>query len=98
MPCLLDGRCSGPVFLTDRRARVPLPPADVDPSSGRARVGSRSRRNTRPTVPQQAREQAAEQLGVNRERVATLRRAAQQEADIHLLGWSCPPRPSRVST
>ncbi|MEV0391352.1 tyrosine-type recombinase/integrase, partial [Nonomuraea sp. NPDC050643] len=36
LPRLLDGRRSGPVFLTDRRARVPLPPADVDPASGRA--------------------------------------------------------------
>ncbi|GAA1693998.1 hypothetical protein GCM10009733_107260 [Nonomuraea maheshkhaliensis] len=29
------------MFLTDRRARVPLPPADVDPGSGRARLSYR---------------------------------------------------------
>jgi integrase len=38
LPRLLKGRTSGPVFLTDRRARVPLPPGDVDPVSGRARL------------------------------------------------------------
>ncbi|WP_205315116.1 tyrosine-type recombinase/integrase [Nonomuraea lactucae] len=41
LPRLLDGRRTGPVFLTDRRARVPLPPADVDPDSGRARLSYR---------------------------------------------------------
>ncbi|MEV8639003.1 hypothetical protein AB0395_45845 [Streptosporangium sp. NPDC051023] len=41
LPCLLDGRRTGPVFLTDRRARVALPPADVDPGSGRARLSYR---------------------------------------------------------
>jgi hypothetical protein len=29
---------SGPVFLTDRRARVPLPQGDVDQATGRARL------------------------------------------------------------
>jgi len=38
LPRLLNGRKSGPVFLTDRRARVPLPPGDIDPASGRARL------------------------------------------------------------
>jgi integrase len=38
LPRLLKGRKSGPVFLTERRARVPLSPADVDPGTGRARL------------------------------------------------------------
>ena len=37
LPRLLKGRKTGPVFLTDRRARVELPPGDVDPA-GRARL------------------------------------------------------------
>ncbi|GAA2409618.1 tyrosine-type recombinase/integrase [Nonomuraea africana] len=37
LPRLLDGRRTGPVFLTGRRARVELPPGDVDVASGRAR-------------------------------------------------------------
>jgi integrase len=41
LPRLLKGRRSGPVFLTDRRARVQLPPADLDPASGRARLSYR---------------------------------------------------------
>jgi integrase len=41
LPRLLKGRHSGPVFLTDRRARVQLPPSDVDPASGRARLSYR---------------------------------------------------------
>ncbi|GAA3832599.1 hypothetical protein GCM10022226_62330 [Sphaerisporangium flaviroseum] len=41
LPRLLDGRRAGPVFLTDRRARVALPPSDVDPGSGRARLSYR---------------------------------------------------------
>lgn len=40
-PRLLDGRRTGPVFLTDRRARVELPPVDVDVESGRARLSYR---------------------------------------------------------
>lgn len=38
LPRLLKGRTSGPVFLTERRARVPLALCDVDPASGRARL------------------------------------------------------------
>jgi integrase len=38
MPRLLESRASGPVFLTDRRARVPLPPGDVDQATVRARM------------------------------------------------------------
>ncbi len=38
---LLKGRKSGPVFLTDRRARVELPPCDVDQASRRARLSYR---------------------------------------------------------
>jgi len=38
LPRLLNGRASGPVFLTDRRARVQLRPGDIDSGSGRARL------------------------------------------------------------
>lgn len=38
LPRLLKGRKRGPVFLTERRARVQLPPQDIDPDSGRARL------------------------------------------------------------
>jgi integrase len=38
LPRLLKGRKSGPVFLTERRARVELPPGDIDQHSGRARL------------------------------------------------------------
>ncbi|WP_017975733.1 tyrosine-type recombinase/integrase [Actinopolyspora halophila] len=41
LPRLLDGRRTGPVFVTERRARVELPPVDVDPASGRARLSYR---------------------------------------------------------
>lgn len=41
LPRLLAGRTSGPVFLTDRRARVELPPHDLDPASARARLSYR---------------------------------------------------------
>jgi integrase/recombinase XerC/integrase/recombinase XerD len=41
LPRLLRGRAAGPVFLTERRARVPLPPCDLDPATGRARLGYR---------------------------------------------------------
>lgn len=38
LPRLLKGRRTGPVFLTERKARLPLPPGDIDPASGRARL------------------------------------------------------------
>lgn len=38
LPRLLKGRKTGPVFLTERKARVPLPPGDIDPASGKARL------------------------------------------------------------
>jgi integrase len=41
LPRLLKGRTAGPVFCTDRRARVQLPPGDLDPASGRARLSYR---------------------------------------------------------
>lgn len=41
LPRLLDGRTRGPVFLTDRKARVALAAADTDPASGRARLSYR---------------------------------------------------------
>jgi site-specific recombinase XerD len=41
LPRLIGTRTSGPLFLTDRAARVQLPPADLDPSSGRARLSYR---------------------------------------------------------
>jgi integrase len=37
LPRLLHGRRSGPVFLTARRARLPLAASDLDPVSGQAR-------------------------------------------------------------
>lgn len=37
----LRGRTTGPLFLTERRARVALPPGDIDPASGRARLSYR---------------------------------------------------------
>jgi hypothetical protein len=36
LPRLLTGRSGGPVFCTDRRARLPLAPIDVDTATGRA--------------------------------------------------------------
>lgn len=41
LPRLLGGRRSGPVFLTERRARPSVALADVDPDSGRARLSYR---------------------------------------------------------
>jgi integrase len=41
LPRLLEGRRTGPVFLTNRRARVPLAAADLDPTKGRARLSYR---------------------------------------------------------
>ena len=41
LPRLLAGRKSGPVFLTDRRARPSVALVDVDPSTGRARLSYR---------------------------------------------------------
>ncbi len=41
LPRLLHGRRSGPVFLTARRARLPLAASDLDPVSGQARLSYR---------------------------------------------------------
>jgi len=41
LPRLLKGRTTGPLFLTGRRARVELPPGDIDPATGRARLSYR---------------------------------------------------------
>jgi len=41
LPRLLNGRKTGPVFLTERKARVPLASADIDRDSGRARLSYR---------------------------------------------------------
>ena len=38
LPRLLKGRKAGPVFLTQKRSRVQLPPADTDPETGLARL------------------------------------------------------------
>ena len=38
LPRLLKGRKTGPLFLTERRARVALAPADIDAASGKARL------------------------------------------------------------
>lgn len=40
LPRYLKGRTTGPLFVTERRARVALPPGDID-SRGRARLGYR---------------------------------------------------------
>jgi integrase/recombinase XerC/integrase/recombinase XerD len=41
LPRLLAGRRTGPVFLTDRKARPTVALVDVDPSTGRARLSYR---------------------------------------------------------
>lgn len=41
LPRLLQGRKAGPVFVTERRARVALPARDLDPVSGQARLSYR---------------------------------------------------------
>ena len=41
LPRLIGARKSGPLFLTDRRARVELNAADLDPETGRARLSYR---------------------------------------------------------
>lgn len=41
LPHLLDGRTSGPVFLSARRPTRPMPTVDVDPTTGRARLSYR---------------------------------------------------------
>ena len=38
LPRLLKGRKRGPLFVTERKARVQLPPGDLDPATGRARL------------------------------------------------------------
>src|SRR5581483_7090643 len=38
LPRLLKSRKSGPLFLTEKRSRVQLPPSDLDPASGLARL------------------------------------------------------------
>jgi integrase/recombinase XerC/integrase/recombinase XerD len=45
LPGLIKGRRSGPLLLTDRRARVELSPADIDPATGRARLSYRQAEN-----------------------------------------------------
>jgi integrase/recombinase XerC/integrase/recombinase XerD len=41
LPRLIRGRKSGPLFLTNQRARVELPPGDIRPMTGRARLSYR---------------------------------------------------------
>lgn len=57
LPRYLKGRTDGPLFVTERRARVDLPPSDLD-SCGRARRSATGRRRTssvpRPAVPLRA--------------------------------------------
>lgn len=38
LPRYLKGRTNGPLFLTSRKARVQLPPGDIDQASGKARL------------------------------------------------------------
>jgi hypothetical protein len=60
LPRLLKGRTCGPLFLTGRRARLPLPPGDTDPATGpdpavlhlrRGAVQSRLRRRNAASAP-----------------------------------------------
>jgi integrase len=41
LPRLISGRTRGPLFLAARRPTRPMPVADVDPATGRARLGYR---------------------------------------------------------
>jgi site-specific recombinase XerD len=41
LPRLLNGRAKGPVFLSDRLPVRPMPLADIDPTTGRARLSYR---------------------------------------------------------
>ena len=41
LPRYLDGRTTGPLFLTHRRPTVPVAAADLDPATGRARLSYR---------------------------------------------------------
>ena len=41
LPRMLAGRKSGPLFLTDRKARPSVARKDIDPSTGRARLSYR---------------------------------------------------------
>jgi integrase/recombinase XerC/integrase/recombinase XerD len=41
LPRLIGKRTSGPLFITDRKARVALATADLDPTTGRARLSYR---------------------------------------------------------
>lgn len=41
LPRLMKGRTTGPVFLTDRKARVQLAPGDIDQATGKARLSYR---------------------------------------------------------
>lgn len=44
LPRLLAGRKTGPLFLTDRKAKPSVALVDVDPNTGRARLSYRGRR------------------------------------------------------
>jgi integrase/recombinase XerC/integrase/recombinase XerD len=41
LPRMMGGRRSGPLFLTDRKAKPSVAPVDVDPTTGRARLSYR---------------------------------------------------------
>lgn len=41
LPRYLDGRTTGPLFLTERAPRVPLAKADIDPTTGHGRLSYR---------------------------------------------------------
>ncbi|HWR47080.1 MAG TPA: Tn3 family transposase [Pseudonocardiaceae bacterium] len=52
LPRLLTGRTTGPVFLTNRKARVPLATTDLDLATGRARLSyRRAEENLQPPHP-----------------------------------------------
>lgn len=77
LPRLIEDRTSGPVFLTDRRARRPMPANDTDRATGRVRLSYR-----------RAAELFSEASGgwtLHQLRHSSLTRLAEQGVDIALL-------------
>jgi integrase/recombinase XerC/integrase/recombinase XerD len=94
LPRLLDGRTKGPVFLTDRRARVALAAADLDPVSGRARLSYRRAEEifteltkplAHPDISDQKILEAAEGWTLHQLRHSALTRAAENGANTGTL-------------
>jgi integrase/recombinase XerC/integrase/recombinase XerD len=94
LPRLLDGRTRGPVFLTSRRARVALAPADIDPVTGRARLSYRRAEEVftdltkplaHPDITDQRQLEAAEGWTLHQLRHSALTRAAENGANTGTL-------------